>query len=141
MAVLTWGMSRAWGLPEDMALVLCAAAWMLVWWIVEAVPLGVTSLLPLVLFPTLGLTGVAEAAAPYGSKYVFLFMGGFLIAIALERWHLHKRFALNVLVAAGESPAAVGRFHGRHSCAEHVDFQHGDHVDDVAHRDFCVVQP
>jgi sodium-dependent dicarboxylate transporter 2/3/5 len=87
-----------------MALVLCAAAWMLVWWILEAVPLGVTSLLPLVLFPTLGVTSVAEAAAPYGSKYVFLFMGGFLIAIALERWHLHKRFALNVLVAAGGDP-------------------------------------
>ena len=87
-----------------MALVLCAAAWMLVWWILEAVPLGVASLLPLVLFPTLGVTGVAEAAAPYGSKYVFLFMGGFLIAIALERWDLHKRFALNVLVAAGGNP-------------------------------------
>ena len=104
MAAMTWGISRAWGLPEDMALVLCAAAWMLVWWIAEAVPLGVTSLLPLVLFPTLGVTDVAETAAPYGSKYVFLFMGGFLIAIALERWHLHKRFALNVLVAAGGKP-------------------------------------
>ena len=56
------------------------------------------------LFPTLGVTGVVEAAAPYGSKYVFLFMGGFLIAIALERWDLHKRFALNVLVAAGGNP-------------------------------------
>ena len=77
---------------------------MLVWWIVEAVPLGVTSLLPIVLFPTLGVTDVASAAAPYGPKYVFLFMGGFLIAIALERWHLHKRFALNVLVAAGGNP-------------------------------------
>ena len=104
LAALTWGMSRTWGLPEDMALVLCAAAWMLVWWILEAVPLGVASLLPLVLFPTLGVTGVVEAAAPYGSKYVFLFMGGFLIAIALERWDLHKRFALNVLVAAGGNP-------------------------------------
>lgn len=87
-----------------MGLVLCAAAWMLVWWILEAVPLGVASLLPLVLFPTLGVTSVVEAAAPYGSKYVFLFMGGFLIAIALERWDLHKRFALNVLVAAGGNP-------------------------------------
>ena len=104
LAALTWGVSRTWGLPEDMALVLSAASWMLVWWILEAVPLGVASLLPLVLFPTLGVTGVAEAAAPYGSKYVFLFMGGFLIAIALERWDLHKRFALNVLVAAGGNP-------------------------------------
>ena len=84
MAVLTWGMSRAWGLPEDMALVLCAAAWMLVWWIAEAVPLGVTSLLPLVLFPTLGLTGVAEAAAPYGSKYVFCSWVDFSLPLPLN---------------------------------------------------------
>ena len=104
VAALTWGLCEAWSLPSDMTMVLSAASWMLVWWIVEAVPLGVTSLLPIVLFPTLGVTDVASTAAPYGSKYVFLFMGGFLIAIALERWHLHKRFALNVLVAAGGNP-------------------------------------
>ena len=77
---------------------------MLVWWVAEAVPLGVTSVLPLVLFPVLGVTDVASAAAPYGSKYVFLFLGGFLIALALEQWNLHRRFALRILVAAGGNP-------------------------------------
>ena len=104
IAVLTWWVSMVFQVPVDMAAVLSAAAWMLTWWVSEAVPLGVTSLLPLVLFPLLGVTDVASAAGPYGSKYVFLFMGGFLIAIALERWRLHKRFALNVLVAAGGNP-------------------------------------
>ena len=87
-----------------MVAVLSAAAWMLVWWVAEAVPLGVTSVLPLVLFPLLGVTDVASAAAPYGSKYVFLFLGGFLIALALEQWNLHRRFALRILVAAGGNP-------------------------------------
>ena len=77
---------------------------MLVWWVAEAVPLGVTSVLPLVLFPVLGVTDVVSAAAPYGSKYVFLFFGGFLIALALEQWNLHRRFALRILVAAGGNP-------------------------------------
>ena len=77
---------------------------MLVWWVAEAVPLGVTSVLPVVLFPVLGVTDVASAAAPYGSKYVFLFLGGFLIALALEQWNLHRRFALRILVAAGGNP-------------------------------------
>ena len=97
-------MASSLGAPEDMVAVLAAAAWMLVWWVAEAVPLGVTSVLPLVVFPLLGVTDVATAAAPYGSKFVFLFMGGFLIALALERWHLHRRFALNILVAAGGRP-------------------------------------
>jgi len=91
-------------MPEGQVAVLSAAAWMLVWWVSEAVPLGVTSVLPLVLFPALGVTDVASAAAPYGSKFVFLFMGGFLIALALERWNLHRRFALRILVAAGGRP-------------------------------------
>jgi sodium-dependent dicarboxylate transporter 2/3/5 len=77
---------------------------MLVWWIAEAVPLGVTSVLPMVLFPAMGIASIAETTAPYGSHYVFLFMGGFLIALALERWDLHKRFALSVLAMAGGNP-------------------------------------
>ncbi|MEC8662511.1 MAG: DASS family sodium-coupled anion symporter, partial [Bacteroidota bacterium] len=99
-----WGLASSMGAPSEMVAVLSAAAWMLVWWVAEAVPLGVTSVLPLVLFPVLGVTDVASAAAPYGSKYVFLFLGGFLIALALEQWNLHRRFALRILVAAGGNP-------------------------------------
>jgi len=104
LAAVTWSITSALGVPEEQVAVLSAAAWMLIWWVAEAVPLGVTSLLPLVLFPALGVTDVASAAAPYGSKFVFLFMGGFLIALALERWNLHRRFALRILVAAGGRP-------------------------------------
>ena len=104
LAALTWWVAVQWGAPEDMVRVLSAAVWMLVWWVSEAVPLGATSVLPLVLFPMLGVAEVSATAAPYGSKYVFLFMGGFLIALALERWNLHRRFALHVLVAAGGQP-------------------------------------
>ena len=103
-AAVTWFGTSSLGMPEERVAVLSAAAWMLVWWVAEAVPLGVTSVLPLVLFPALGVTDVASAAAPYGSKFVFLFMGGFLIALALERWNLHRRFALRILVAAGGRP-------------------------------------
>ena len=91
-------------MPDDVAAVLAAAAWMVAWWVLEAAPLGVTSVMPLVLFPLLGVADVSDAAAPYGSKYVFLFIGGFLIALALERWQLHRRFALNILVLAGGQP-------------------------------------
>jgi sodium-dependent dicarboxylate transporter 2/3/5 len=103
-ALLAWAICSAAGLPDDMVRVLAAAAWMLVWWVAEAVPLGVTSVLPLALFPLLNVADIAETSAPYGSKFVFLFMGGFLIALALERWNLHRRFALSILVAAGGRP-------------------------------------
>ena len=104
VAGLVWIAGSSLGLPEKAVPVLSAGAWMLVWWIAEAVPLGVTSVLPMVLFPILGISTIAETTAPYGSHYVFLFMGGFLIAIALERWNLHRRFALNILVVAGGKP-------------------------------------
>lgn len=104
IAGLVWFAATSFGLPEKAVPVLSAGAWMLVWWIAEAVPLGVTSVLPMVLFPILGISTIAETTAPYGSHYVFLFMGGFLIAIALERWNLHRRFALNILVLAGGKP-------------------------------------
>ncbi len=91
-------------MPEGAGPVLCAASWMLCWWITDAVPLGVTSVLPIALFPLMGVAGIEATTAPYGSHYVFLFMGGFLIAIALERWNLHRRFALQVLVLAGGKP-------------------------------------
>ena len=104
VAAAVWWMASGQGLPDDATRILAAAAWMLVWWIAEAVPLGVTSVLPMVLFPALGIASIAETTAPYGSHYVFLFMGGFLIALALERWDLHKRFALSVLAMAGGNP-------------------------------------
>jgi sodium-dependent dicarboxylate transporter 2/3/5 len=77
--------------------------WMLVWWISEVVPMAVTSLLPLIILPTLGILTMDEASAPYGDKYVFLFLGGFLLALALEKWNLHRRLALTIVKKTGTS--------------------------------------
>jgi sodium-dependent dicarboxylate transporter 2/3/5 len=81
--------------------VLALASLMLVWWITEAVPLPVTALLPMVGLPLLGLRTMEKAAAPYASPIVFLFMGGFMIALAMERWGLHRRIALNIVRLTG----------------------------------------
>ncbi len=83
------------------------AAWMAVWWMTEAVELYATALLPLVALPITGASAVREAAAPYAHELIFLFMGGFLIALAMQRWGLHKRLALKALRAAGDHPAGI----------------------------------
>ncbi len=88
---------------SDFIAVMAIAAWMLIWWITEAVPIAVTALLPLVLFPLTGTETVDKVAAAYGSQYVFLFMGGFILALAMEKWMLHKRIALAIVAAVGTS--------------------------------------
>ena len=80
------------------------AWWMLWWWIGGAVPIGATSLLPLALFPLTGVMDMSAAAAPFGSRFIWLFLGGFVLAIALERHGLHRRFALQLLHALGGGP-------------------------------------
>ena len=81
--------------------VLGLAGWMAVWWIGEPVPLGATSLLPLVLFPVLGVASAKDSAAPYANELVFLFLAGFLLAAALERWNAHSRLAYGIVMAVG----------------------------------------
>jgi solute carrier family 13 (sodium-dependent dicarboxylate transporter), member 2/3/5 len=87
------------------------AAWMALWWFTEAVPIAWTALLPLVLFPALGLFGVhglpaamGRAALPYVDPYIFLFLGGMALGAALEQWHLHRRIALLIMHAIGTEP-------------------------------------
>lgn len=100
-------------LPEDPALtadarsVAAVATLIAIWWMTEALPLAVTSLLPLVLLPLTGAVQVSAAAAPYASPIVFLFMGGFVIALSLQRWNLHRRIALLVLRAVGTKPRTI----------------------------------
>jgi len=77
---------------------------MAVWWMTEAIPIPATALLPLALFPLLGVLDMANAAAPYANELIFLFMGGFLLATAMERWGLHKRVALGIMARVGTSP-------------------------------------
>ena len=74
---------------------------MAVWWATEAVPIAITALLPLVVFPLLGVASIQETAAPYSNKVIYLFLGGFIVAFAMQRWNLHRRIALSVLQHAG----------------------------------------
>ena len=83
--------------------VLASTAWVVVWWVTEAIPIPVTSLLPIVLFPATGVTTVGGATAPYADPIVFLLLGGFLIALAIERWNLHHRLSLVIISAVGTS--------------------------------------
>jgi len=86
-------------------------ALMAIWWMTEALPLPATSLLPLVLFPLMGVFSIDQAAAPYANKLIFLFMGGFMIALAIERWNLHRRIALLTVLVVGTRPdRMVGGF-------------------------------
>lgn len=87
--------------------VAAAGVWMGTWWMTEAVPLAATSLLPLVLFPLLGAGTPAQAAAPYADPTVFLFLGGFMLALAMQRWGLHRRIALTILRGMGDRPAGL----------------------------------
>lgn len=89
------------GLDANATRVLAVAGWMVLWWVTEAVSLPVTALLPLILFPILGVFPIAESTAPYASPIVFLFMGGFLIALAMEKRNLHRRIALNLIRLTG----------------------------------------
>ena len=82
-----------------------------IWWATEAVPVAVTALVPLALFPIFGISDIQSAASPYANKIVYLFFGGFLIATAIQKWNLHKRIALIVLELVGSNGASlVGGF-------------------------------
>ncbi len=80
---------------------------MAVWWITEALPIAATALVPLALFPVLGITGIDGAARPYANPLIFLFMGGFLIAEAMQVWRLHRRIALNIVKWVGVNPSSI----------------------------------
>lgn len=84
-----------------------AAALMATWWISESVPIPVTALIPMALFPMLGLGGIKDVAAPYANPLVFLFLGGFMIALAMQRWNLHRRVAIGLIGALGSRPNRI----------------------------------
>ena len=89
------------GLTLEANAILASTVWMAIWWITEAIPISVTALLPIILFPLSGGLELSETTASFGHKYVFLYLGGFIIAIAMQKWNLHKRIALNIISFIG----------------------------------------
>lgn len=81
--------------------------WMVIWWLAEAVPLPATALVPVVAMPSLGILPVGQVTAQYGNHLIFLFLGGFLLAAAMQRWGLHRRIALHIVAHLGRSPEGM----------------------------------
>jgi len=94
------------GKPEVTA-TLAVAVLMAVWWVSETIPLAVTALLPIVLFPALGVLDGKEVSGVYINHIIFIYVGGFMMALAMEKWNLHKRIALKLLVLIGVSPGRI----------------------------------
>lgn len=97
--------------PEGLSLAgwrtAAVATLMAAWWVTEVIPISATAMLPLVLFPILGVGDIAAAATPYANPMIFLFLGGFIIAIAMQRWDLHRRIALNIIALIGSKPRSI----------------------------------
>ncbi|MBR5458632.1 MAG: DASS family sodium-coupled anion symporter, partial [Burkholderiaceae bacterium] len=86
---------------------LSVVLWMAIWWFSDTIPIAATAMLPLVLFPILGVATVAQTTTPYASDTIFLFLGGFLLAAGIQRWHLDRRIALVTISIVGTKPAQI----------------------------------
>lgn len=106
-AALVWLVPPPYQMPPAAHAVAGLAVWMAIWWLTATLPLAVTALLPLALLPILGPVRIEQIARPYADPIIFLFMGGFFLAAATQRWQLHRRLALGVIAAAGTAPARL----------------------------------
>lgn len=95
------------GLNPSAQAVLAVTAWVAIWWISEAIPIAATALLPIVLFPLCGGLAMTETLHAYSHPYIFLFVGGFMLAIAMEKWNLHQRLALLIIQRVGFSKPRI----------------------------------
>ena len=89
------------GLSREANAILASTAWVAIWWITEAIPIAATALLPIILFPLTGGLDLSSTTEAFGHRYVFLYIGGFIIAIAIEKCNLHRRIALNIIHLVG----------------------------------------
>lgn len=98
-------------MPAEAWRVAAVGLWMAIWWATEAIPVAVTAFLPLVVFEPLGIASLRDAAAPYANPTIYLFLGGFMLALAIERWNLHRRISLAILDRTGtDGRRLVGGF-------------------------------
>lgn len=95
------------GLAPAVCSMACITAWMAIWWISEAVEIGVTSLLPFILMPLMHVMKAEEVAVQYMEQTIFLFIGGFFLAYAMEKWDIHHRIAYRIILLTGNSPARI----------------------------------
>lgn len=111
IGILVFGIMLASPVPEGLSdegwKTAAVTMLMAIWWITEAIPISVTALLPIVLFPVLGVGSISEATTPYANPLIFLFLGGFIIALAMEKWDLHKRIAINIVSFVGVKPSSI----------------------------------
>jgi sodium-dependent dicarboxylate transporter 2/3/5 len=92
---------------HQVSLMAGVTVWMCVWWFSEAVSLGVTAFVPVFILPVLGIADCKSVAQQYSDSIIFLFIGGFMIAFAIEKWHFHKRIALKILSIVGKDPGTI----------------------------------
>jgi sodium-dependent dicarboxylate transporter 2/3/5 len=104
---LTLGFFHPSGLSPAANAVLASTLWVAVWWILEVLPIAATALLPIVLFPLTNALSLNETTASFGHRYIFLYIGGFILAIAIERWNLHRRIALNIINLIGTNIKSI----------------------------------
>ena len=92
---------------SDQVKMIAVALWMLSWWVTAAIPIGVTALLPIVFLPILDILTLRETTINYATPVIYLFFGGFVLGLAIEKWDLHRRIALNIMNLAGEKPSRI----------------------------------
>ncbi len=107
VAAITAWLALAPAVEGQQARMMAVVVLMAIWWMTEAIPLAATSLVPFVVFPLLGIAAPGEVASSYINPIIFLFLGGFFIALAMERWQLHRRIALAIIDAVGSEPRRI----------------------------------
>jgi sodium-dependent dicarboxylate transporter 2/3/5 len=107
LAVLIWTFTNLDPARPEVSQMAGIAIWMCVWWFTEAVGLAVTALVPVLMIPVLGIADVKSVSQQYSDSIIFLFIGGFMLAFAIEKWQFHKRIALKILSLVGKNPGTI----------------------------------